>query len=590
LTHNRKTKDNKLEVSNSKNSKKNKFTSLKRKLKIAGVLFILVTIPVTAYLSTQSEKVDTDTKISAAGTRDPYKHPFASNSPWNMPIGSAAQYAPSNLGQPSCYETSCRYFTEKEYIFLDRDAPLRTHQPGGGGSCGGGSSDGQVRIPDGVTFGGGSSNDTGGALRSDNITIQEWYKGCRSSGTGTLYSYGDYFCSHSILGNGIPGWCGHGGSGLSAIGGSIRTWELAPGTPIRHVLKLTLPANRLNNDIDSSQCNDGFRWPAVIADNGWNSPGGNSEYSGTTKSLCMGSLLALPQSTSCTSVVSNDLSRRVCQALRDYGAYVVDIHPLDGDCHSCWQPFTLNGESPVESALNDNDMITLISSLQVITNNSSSTVGGGGTPLVPMIEDICPTLPCSTSSDTEVPTASLTAPANGATVSGTSVNFSADASDNVGVTSVQFFVDGQSVNTDTSSPYSFSWNSTTKANGTYQIFARAYDAAGNQGNSTTRSITVNNISSPSVTLTLRGDPSVGPYSVIATTTLSGDIKMVFREGSTVLRTENDPPYELFGDGVTQQRQTIKTVGLSLIALGIVMIMALLYFLRHRKLHQIRNSI
>src|SRR3989441_12234822 len=44
--------------------------------------------------------------------------------------------------------------------------------------------------------------------------------------------------------------------------------------------------------------------------------------------------------------------------------------------------------------------------------------------------------------DVTLPTVSMTAPANGATVSGTAVTVSASASDNVGVAGVQFSLDG----------------------------------------------------------------------------------------------------------------------------------------------------
>jgi len=53
---------------------------------------------------------------------------------------------------------------------------------------------------------------------------------------------------------------------------------------------------------------------------------------------------------------------------------------------------------------------------------------------------------------------SVTAPANGATVSGTTT-IAASAADNVGVAGVQFFVDGAAQGAeDTSAPYSTAWN------------------------------------------------------------------------------------------------------------------------------------
>ena len=75
---------------------------------------------------------------------------------------------------------------------------------------------------------------------------------------------------------------------------------------------------------------------------------------------------------------------------------------------------------------------------------------------------------------------SITAPSNGATVVGT-ISINATASDNVGVTKVEFYVDGALKITDTTSPYSYSWDSTAVANGSHSLTAKAYDAAHNVG-------------------------------------------------------------------------------------------------------------
>jgi hypothetical protein len=94
--------------------------------------------------------------------------------------------------------------------------------------------------------------------------------------------------------------------------------------------------------------------------------------------------------------------------------------------------------------------------------------------------------------DTTPPTTSITAPAGGATVSGT-VNVTATAADNVGVTRVEFYVDGALAGTDTTSPYAFSWVTTGLANGSsHGLGSKAYDAAGNVGTSATVTVTVNN--------------------------------------------------------------------------------------------------
>ncbi len=95
--------------------------------------------------------------------------------------------------------------------------------------------------------------------------------------------------------------------------------------------------------------------------------------------------------------------------------------------------------------------------------------------------------------DTQAPAVSMTAPANGTTVSGSSVTVSANASDNVGVSGVQFKLDGANLGAeDTTSPYSVTWNSTTAANGSHTLTAVARDAAGNMATSAGVSVTVDN--------------------------------------------------------------------------------------------------
>jgi hypothetical protein len=87
-----------------------------------------------------------------------------------------------------------------------------------------------------------------------------------------------------------------------------------------------------------------------------------------------------------------------------------------------------------------------------------------------------------------------TAPTVSASESGGSgtITFNATASDNVGVTRVEFYVDGALKATDSSSPYAATLDSTTLADGTHALVARAYDAAGNVGTSASASFSVSN--------------------------------------------------------------------------------------------------
>jgi glucose/arabinose dehydrogenase len=80
------------------------------------------------------------------------------------------------------------------------------------------------------------------------------------------------------------------------------------------------------------------------------------------------------------------------------------------------------------------------------------------------------------------PTVSITNPANGAIVARkANLIISATASDNVGVTRVDFLVNGALQCSDTTAPYSCTWRVPGAMNKTYQLQARAFDQAGNAG-------------------------------------------------------------------------------------------------------------
>jgi len=93
--------------------------------------------------------------------------------------------------------------------------------------------------------------------------------------------------------------------------------------------------------------------------------------------------------------------------------------------------------------------------------------------------------------DTTLPVTSVTAPASGSTLSGT-VSVTASATDNVGVTRVEFYLDNVLKSTDTASPYTWSWDTTAIADGSHTLTTKAYDAAGNVGTSTADVVSVSN--------------------------------------------------------------------------------------------------
>jgi subtilisin family serine protease len=131
----------------------------------------------------------------------------------------------------------------------------------------------------------------------------------------------------------------------------------------------------------------------------------------------------------------------------------------------------------VESALESNATSGVLTGINTGSPNLllySAFIGGGG------------------GGDTTAPTTSITAPTGGSTVSGSAVTVSASASDNVGVTKVDFYVGTTLIGSDTTSPYSISWDTTTYTNASYTLTSKAFDAAGNVGTSGAVSVTVSN--------------------------------------------------------------------------------------------------
>ena len=109
-----------------------------------------------------------------------------------------------------------------------------------------------------------------------------------------------------------------------------------------------------------------------------------------------------------------------------------------------------------------------------LTARATDNQGGATTSV-----SIAVTINASTA-DTQAPVAALTVPGNLAAGLAGTLNLTATASDNVGVTGVEFQVDGAQVgSTVTTTPYSVSVDSNAYASGQHVVRTRARDAAGN---------------------------------------------------------------------------------------------------------------
>jgi hypothetical protein len=117
------------------------------------------------------------------------------------------------------------------------------------------------------------------------------------------------------------------------------------------------------------------------------------------------------------------------------------------------------------------------------------------------------------------PSVTTTNPSDGATVSGT-VTVTADASDDNGVTQVEFFVDGSSIGVDSDGldGWSAIWDTTSVTDGSHAVSATATDTAG-QTASDSVSVTVDNEPATGIEVT-----SIDPAAMQAGATIDVTIK------------------------------------------------------------------
>ncbi|HCE56786.1 MAG TPA: hypothetical protein DER09_03055 [Prolixibacteraceae bacterium] len=357
-----------------------------KEITISGILILL-----TIYISFGQ---------SDTTRRDPYLWPFSQQSIWNMPVGSAAEYVPAKIQKATAWG-----MTKDEDIIVLSNASAMTdiyinnaEWDRDKDRC---TKDGgllfRAPIPDNFvvnknTWDGQTPNSGLAVLMPDGVTIKQTqpFSRCEAGQFGTSkYVFGDV----NIFGDGYYG--AHGGSGLSAIGGTLRLGELSRNSgAIRHALKINVYGAR---NLYYDNTTKGYRWPALRADGYASSSYGKLRDKDIVKECRMGALLALPSWMKIDSMGFETAPAKIlAQAFQDYGAYVVD--DTGWDVYAIvtqWSPegrfttefekewgFSFTPQSKNTPWARDMDRIFL--NLHVVDNNSKNSIGGGGVPRMPL--------------------------------------------------------------------------------------------------------------------------------------------------------------------------------------------------------------
>jgi hypothetical protein len=321
-------------------------------------------------------------------SRDPWLQPFSKCSIWNMPIGSDAEYVPANIAKAAFFGADREYL----YKLKDGDPMRQVLAPGsfGTGRCTGTQSmqfslpvPDNLIVPDATSQPYSTPNNAAAFLMPDGKTVEQLEPLARCTVGGNVHGWRNPWGGVDIKGDGIKGT--HFGSGLSALGGSIRRGELTGEAPIRHALKILVWGKKY---LHYSQSVPGYRYPADRADQY-----AKSEYKGTNSKLVQGSLLAIPPGVTADSLgLKTEPGKKIFKALQNYGGYIVD--------DAYWNAHYLAVEKGVSEEFRDRygfnfegtsgnfyeDMMKLFSALHVVDNNRPDNIGGGGklrAPLAP---------------------------------------------------------------------------------------------------------------------------------------------------------------------------------------------------------------
>jgi subtilisin family serine protease len=151
--------------------------------------------------------------------------------------------------------------------------------------------------------------------------------------------------------------------------------------------------------------------------------------------------------------------------------------------------------------------------------------------------------------DTNPPSVKITYPSDGDTVSG-AITVKVDASDGSGVSKVELYKNGVLFAVDSEAPYEFYWDTTADPDGVYVLAAKAYDLAGNCGESSNVSVNVvnakvsdNNPPSVSIVQPLNGSTVSKTIDVVASASdESGISKVEFYIDGKLAATVSGEPY------------------------------------------------
>jgi hypothetical protein len=322
----------------------------------------------------------------ASGERDPGCFPFSVTSPWNTPMGGAAQFdggaaCTTDLRDPSQFvDTPAAQWSHPVYLATSSDPTVAIYM--------GGTYQRSIKAPAGMKpadpqFSAGGDAHLHVVDPGHTVVDEMWQARPFTGDHGPGWNSSGY-TRVDLYSSGV-GQGGERAYGGSAIGGLVREWELRAGV-IQHALTMAIP---------QSHQTASFVWPATARDG---APAGN--YHGHVP---MGQLVAIPPTVGEDAGghwsvdgfkralgIQSQAGLEIALAARNYGVYLVDSS--DGYNLAQTEPKGASLVAPAGQPGPDgsSDSQHIFRSLQCVTDNGPNSMGGAGSRLAPAAPPLRP--------------------------------------------------------------------------------------------------------------------------------------------------------------------------------------------------------
>ncbi|MBS0640052.1 MAG: hypothetical protein JSS43_09285 [Proteobacteria bacterium] len=324
------------------------------------------TSPLPANGTTTSGGTTTTTgNTTMPGTRDPSQIPFASDSVFNLPIGSGAKWTyNAQLAGAKIFINTAGNYNENIWTGTASD-PLVTIT--NTATAGGTPGTFKVHIPVGAVPAGGSDQ----TFTVDDTTTHTWYSFGGFNWTGSNTATARQGSGESDYGSGIQVDNSNWDQGV----GTLRQSDLDAGA-IHHMLRIELPTSMLLSYSSSAYQLAPNAWPQTQED-GF----GPQNYTGTVPygvTLGIASTAVEP-----AAVAANAGADMLWHALRNHGAMIRDSGG-SGNTVIFQTDQNVNFNDPlIQGMIQYGSQI--MSQVQILANQGPNSVNGGGTPIVPLI-------------------------------------------------------------------------------------------------------------------------------------------------------------------------------------------------------------